>query len=116
MSIRSGYYGLKLRGYSIYGDGSATLYHSLGEYRIQYHVLGGREIPVHKPFRYYYLFRNSIALYKRPYTTWNWRRVDMLRLLKVMVFTMLAHPQRLTVLWMIQRGIRDGLRGIHGKL
>ncbi len=105
----------KAHGYTVYGDGVAILEHNLGEYRIKLWFLRHREIAIHKPFRYYYIFRNSLKLNRRAYMPQTWRRINTLRLTGYILFTMLFHPKRLTVMRMIYRGIRDGRRDVAGK-
>lgn len=106
----------KSKGYQIFGDCLATMEHDLGEYRRRIWFLRWREIPIHKPFRYYYIFRNSILLWRRSYMPWAWRRVDAIRLVQTLTFMALFHPQRLLAVRMIFRGLLDGLRGVTGKL
>jgi rhamnosyltransferase len=106
----------RAKGYEVFGDCTATMEHDLGEYRRTIWFLRRREIPIHKPFRYYYIFRNSISLYRRPYVPWAWRRVDMVRLAQTFTFMALFHPQRLQAMRMMLRGVQDGLKGGTGKL
>ena len=42
-----------------------------------------RYLPVHKPFRYYYEYRNSLLLWRRDYPSRRWKHTDMLRLAKM---------------------------------
>lgn len=103
------------KGYRAFGDCTAVMEHDLGEYRRRIWLGRWREVPVHKPFRYYYIYRNSIWLRRQPYTTAVWKRVDATRLMQIFGFMTLFHPQRLTVLKMIWRGWQDGLRGRMGR-
>jgi rhamnosyltransferase len=103
------------QGFHAYGDCSATMEHDLGEFRQRIWLGRRREIPIHKPFRYYYIVRNSLLLRRLPHASAVWRRVDAIRLVKVAVFMALFHPQRMTVCHMMIHGLRDGLRGRTGK-
>lgn len=103
------------KGYPSYGDCMAEMHHELGEYRKRIWLFRWRNIPIHKPFRYYYIFRNSVLLYRRRYVPWAWRRVDMIRLTQNVVFMALFHPQRREALAMMQRGARDGWKSRSGR-
>lgn len=104
------------RGLQAYGACDALMEHELGEFRVRVWPWRGREVPVNKPFRYYYIVRNSIVLYRRAYMPWAWIRVDAVRLLQILIFMTIFHPARRQVLGMIGRGLRDGLRGRQGPL
>ncbi|CAG9268002.1 glycosyltransferase family 2 protein [Paraburkholderia caribensis] len=100
----------RAKGYMAWGHCYAVMTHSLGESRRRVWFGRWREIPFHKPFRYYYIFRNSVLLQRRDYACSAWRRVDTIRLLQLCVFMTLFHPQRFKALHMMLRGLRDGLR------
>lgn len=107
----------RAKGYQAYGVCEARMQHGLGEntHRVS---LGGRQrnVPQHKPFRYYYIFRNSVLLYRRAYMSklWKWNDVQRLGMIGIM-FGMLKSP-RAKNLSMMVRGIRDGLRGVTGPM
>jgi len=102
------------KGYRVFGDCTAVMEHDLGEWRRRIWLGRWREVPIHKPFRYYYIFRNSIWLRQQPQASAEWKRVDATRLMQIFGFIALFHPQRLTVIRMILRGLCDGLRGNMG--
>jgi len=106
----------KSKGYELLGDCEALMEHDLGEYRKRIWFLRWREVPVHKPFRYYYIFRNSVLLYRRDYIPWAWKRIDMIRLVQIVGFTVIFGPQRFQKIRMMLRGVFDGLRGKSGRL
>ncbi len=61
------------RGYRAYGLGEARMEHSLGKGAAIRLWLGRwRYIALHSPLRHYYMFRNSILLYRRNYAPWKW--------------------------------------------
>lgn len=103
------------KGYHVFGDCTAVMEHDLGEWRRRIWLGRWREVPIHKPFRYYYIFRNSIWLRRQPQASAAWKRVDATRLLQIFGFMMMFHPQRLAVLKMMIRGIRDGTKRRMGK-
>lgn len=108
----------KKQGYQSYGVCNAVMQHGLGEQTRTVKLFGvGRErhVPQHQSFRYYYMFRNSIHLYKRGYSKlWMWN--DMQRLLQIMIFYGVIYGPRLQNLAMMLRGVKDGLVGRVGKL
>jgi rhamnosyltransferase len=106
----------KSKGWLSFGHCKARMFHSLGEHRIRFWLGRWRDIPVHKPFRYYYIFRNSIVLHRRDYMGMHWKWVDMIRLLQIVIFMGLIPNERRNKISMIFRGIRDGVRGVTGKM
>ncbi|WP_313066824.1 glycosyltransferase family 2 protein [Paraburkholderia sp. LEh10] len=100
----------RAKGYMAWGHCDAAMAHSLGEWRRRVWLGRWREIPLHKPFRYYYMFRNSVLLHRRGYPCWAWRRLDTIRLLQLAVFVTMFHPKRLQALGKMMLGLRDGVR------
>lgn len=106
----------KSMGYEAYGDCEARMNHSLGEHRIEFWFGRKRDIPIHNAFRYYYIFRNSLVLYRRSYMGWHWKWVDFIRLLQLSVFmTVFSRYRRLNTK-MIWRGVVAGIRRESGKI
>lgn len=107
----------RAKGYQAYGVCGAIMQHGLGEstHRI---ALGGRQrnVPQHKSFRYYYIFRNSILLYRRRYASGLWVWNDLQRLLMILILFGLIKPPRKANLTMMFNGIWHGLKGISGPL
>ncbi len=103
------------KGYVLLGDCEALMEHDLGEYRKRIWFFRWREVPVHKAFRYYYIFRNSFLLYRRKYIPWAWIRIDLIRLIQIFGFTLLFGPDRLGKIAMMFRGVRDAFLGKSGK-
>ena len=104
------------KGYYAWGHCDAAMTHSLGESRVRLWIGRWRDIPIHKPFRYYYVFRNSILIRRRDYPCSDWRRVDMIRLVQLFIFMVVFHPHRIRTLRMMFLGIVHGLKGIEGPL
>ncbi len=104
-------------GYKAFGVCNAVMQHGLGEntHRVS---IGGRQrnVPQHKPFRYYYIFRNSVLLYKRGYASALWKWNDLQRLAMIAIMFGLFTQPRLGNLKMMMHGIWDGLRGKSGPL
>jgi len=96
-------------GYSLYGVCGARMHHRLGDARQQL-PLGLGRVVVHAPVRLYYMMRNRVALYRRPYTPRRWIAQDIPRLLlKFALFSLLLAPRRHNTRMML-RGLYDGLR------
>jgi len=104
------------KGYRLFGACHAVMQHELGLYRKRIWFLRWRETSVHKPFRYYYMLRNSILLLSRSYPAWAWKRFEMERLIMMFVFYGVILPNRIPRLKMMLKGIGDGLNGRMGKL
>ncbi len=101
-------------GFPSYGACDAFMEHGLGDQT--YRVWLGRwhYLPKHKPFRYYYIFRNSILLYKKPYAPAKWMINDIVRLLFILVFYSVVSESRWELMRNVVRGVRDGIRGVTG--
>jgi len=108
----------KSKGYQAYGSFNSVMQHSLGEQTHKFRLFGfGRErnIPEHKPFRYYYMFRNSVALYKRSYVSKLWIWNDLQRLVQIFVFYGLCVGDRKANIKMMYLGIKHGISDNLGK-
>ena len=108
----------KSKGFRAYGVCNAVMNHALGEqtHRIQLGRSGRqRNVPQHKPFRYYYIFRNSVLLYRRGYCSalWKWNDLQRIGLMFVM-FGLFKAPRRQNFKMMF-KGLVDGVRGVSGK-
>jgi rhamnosyltransferase len=103
-------------GWHSFGVCDAVMDHGLGERTVRVWLGRWRYLPVHQPFRYYYVYRNSVLLWRRSYPSRRWKHTDMLRLAKMFVVFSLFTGQRLRNLGMMVRGIRDGLKGRTGSL
>lgn len=104
------------KGFEMYGVCSAIMRHSLGERRIRFWWGRWRTIAFHHPFRYYYMFRNSVLLWRRSYMPAAWKRADKLRIFSAFFFFTLFSPNRFANLQMMLKGLRDGFKGRTGKL
>lgn len=102
----------RAKGFALYGVCDAVMEHSVGDDVIQ---IGGRVIHRHGPLRQYYIMRNRILLYRRPYSPRGWVAQDFFRMLfKFAVFSLFFSPRRKNISMML-KGIRDGLKGRSGK-
>ncbi len=100
-------------GYRAYGICAASMEHSLGRGPAIRVWLGRwRHIAVHSPLRHYYLFRNSILLYRRSYAPWRWIITDILRLISTFVFFLIVSSNRRKHVYMMLKGLGDGFKVI----
>ena len=97
-------------GWQSYGVCSALMEHRLGEHTFRVWWGRWRYVSIHQPFRYYYIYRNSILLHGRSYADPLWKQADQLRLLLITMFIVLFSKQRLSCIKMIVRGITDAIR------
>lgn len=104
------------RGYCLIGASNAQLHHRPGQQTTELWIGRWREVRQHLPFRYYYMFRNSLLLRRLPHATKAWRKADRRQQLALLVSFGLLAPDRWRVLRMIARGWWDGLRGMGGSL
>lgn len=104
------------KGFEVYGICSAIMSHSLGDRQTRFWWGRWRNISFHQPFRYYYMFRNSVLLWQRPYMPVAWKRADKLRILLLLFFFVLFSPNRIANLRMMLKGLKDGFNGRTGKL
>lgn len=106
----------KAKGFDIYGVCNAIMLHSLGERRILVWWGRWRSISVHRPFRYYYMFRNSVLLWQRSYMPIAWKRADKLRMFYFFWFFLIVSPNRRITVRMMLKGIKDGFQKKSGRL
>ena len=99
-----------------YGVCSALMEHRLGEHTYRLWWGRWRYVSIHPPFRYYYIYRNSILLHRRSYPDPLWKHADQLRLLLITVFVVLFSSQRLSCIKMIARGVTDAIQSKTGPI
>lgn len=97
--------------YSLFGIRDAYMEHSLGERTHRIWLGRWRLLPRHKPFRYYFTYRNSLLLARMPYVPLKWFTADCIRLVSMAIFCLIAPGERMASIKMAWRGIKDGLHG-----
>lgn len=103
-------------GLHIFGVPGAQLFHRLGESVLTVSWWRGKRLPVHKPFRYYYMVRNSLLLQRMPGMRWAWRAADLTQMLQIVLFHGLLAPNSRLNRQMIWRGLKDGLNAVSGPM
>ncbi|MBD9563420.1 glycosyltransferase family 2 protein [Pseudomonas sp. PDM09] len=106
----------KSKGFKLFGVNDAIMLHSLGDRRTRFWFLRWRTVPYHSPFRYYYMFRNSVLLQQRAYMPLRWKMADFARCLRALVFFGIFSSDRIACVKMMLRGARDGIAGVTGKM
>ena len=99
--------------YVLYGVPAAVLSHEIGGEIV---LVDGVEFQKHSPVRYYYMFRNSLLLYKRRYVPLAWKQADFRDRWSLLKLCMDKLRPRRENLRMIGRGLMDGLLGKAGKI
>ena len=101
-------------GYHAWGVCDALMDHCLGETTKRIWLFRWRNVYQHKPFRYYYIFRNSILLYRRYYSSIKWLTGDIIRLIQFVLYLTFFSENKRSYFRMILMGVVDGIRGITG--
>jgi rhamnosyltransferase len=105
----------KAKGFRAYGVCDAVMEHSLGDGTLHAWFGRWRHLPLHSPLRHYYIFRNSILLYKRRYAPAQWIVNDLVRLFFMFFLYSISTPPRLERSGNMLKGLWDGVRGVAGK-
>ena len=103
----------KSAGYRSYGCCSAALDHALGEHTVTVWLGRWRTVPVHRGFRYFFMFRNSLWLYRQKYASAKWVSADLVRLLYIFVFSGIVSSSRGENLKWMWKGIKAGFKDIN---
>jgi rhamnosyltransferase len=106
----------RAQGYRAFGVCDATMEHGVGNTTFRFWFGRWRNTPLHSPERDYYLFRNSINVYRMPHAPWRWIVNDILRLLGLAVVFPVFAPGRWRRIQLITRGIWHGLWGVTGPI
>lgn len=102
------------RGYRAFGIPGAVLNHELGEAPRAFWLGRRRRASRHQPIRYYYIFRNTIQVARRPYAPLRWKVARAVLLGKLfLAYGLLAG--RGSELKAMLLGLRHGVQGITGK-
>lgn len=104
------------KGYLSFGACNALMTHTLGESRRRLWFLRWRYVPIHKPFRFYYMFRNSVLLMRRKAVNKDWMRCEIISLVRLALMFGLFVAPRSEYIRMLVMGIRHGFRGKSGSL
>ena len=106
----------RAKGYGVFGACGAILEHRLGEAFSRIWFGRWRHFPRHKPFRYYYIFRNSLLLFTRKYIPRKWILFQLQWLAVLFLRYGIFSGNRSGELGMMLKGAVHGMRRITGKL
>jgi rhamnosyltransferase len=106
----------RAKGWRIFGACGAVLEHGLGEYWGRMWLGRWRYQPRHKPFRYYYIFRNTILVCCRGYVPMQFRIFNLKWLTLLFLMWGVFARDRQGELAMMLKGVWHALRGITGKM
>lgn len=102
-------------GFKIYVDTDIRMIHTIG---YDFHKVLGLKIYLSAPIRYYYQYRNFIALLKRKYVPLEWKLKNIIRkTLDLFLVPIVSSQSKKTLTYMLH-GLSDGLinkKGIYGK-
>ncbi len=105
----------RAKGFLAYGVCNALMYHALGVDTVKIWFGRWRFISYHLPLRYYYMYRNSVLLYRRRYAPLKWIIFDLRRLiLRLLIFGIAISPRQARLTMML-RGLWHGLRNYRGQ-
>lgn len=96
-------------GYRILVDGSAYLFHSLGEDKVT--LPWGRQVHAQSPFRNYFMVRNTLLLQRASFMPLAWKLGYLSYLGKYLGFYALAGVREPERFRQLAAGIRDGALG-----
>lgn len=101
------------KGFAVLGVPSLRLAHELGGQPVS---VFGRRYPGHSSIRHYYLFRNAVALIRRGYVPWSWKRTELVKMpFRLAIYVLFMRP-RLEHLRLSLLGIWHGIVGRAGEL
>jgi rhamnosyltransferase len=100
--------------FELFGVCAAKMHHTLGTKRQKVWWFGTRMVSHHSPLRYFYMFRNSMLIYRRAHIPFTWKYWDFFRNLRLLVFMALFSPQRASCVGMMLRGFKHGWQGRQG--
>lgn len=106
----------RAKGYVLLGVPNANMKHTLGDKVKNIWFFGWRQVSYHTPLRDYYMFRNTLLLFRDVKTTLLWRFYLIWRLMQFLIYFLIFSSQRLHRLYLILLGIKHGLLGVSGKL
>jgi rhamnosyltransferase len=102
----------RARGYELIGVCAASMSHRLGDKPSR--KIAGRRIFFRSPDRHYYMFRNSILLYRRRHAPLGWAVGDAAKLVATILVIAAFCAPRAQHLAAVAGGIVDGFRGRAG--
>ncbi len=97
----------KRLGFQPYGSCAATMEHPVGDHAARIWAGRWRTVPRHPSERYFYVFRNTVWLYRQPNANRQWISADLVRMARLVISMLLIGP-RGPNLRAAARGVRAG--------
>lgn len=101
-------------GFKFFGVPDLIMDHSLGESRVRLWFIRWRSQPLHKPFRLYFIVRNSLLMYRMNHVPLKWISGDVFRLARLLAVYMIFSPSRFESIKCFFGGFSAGIRKILG--
>ncbi len=105
----------RTKGYCLLGVPSAQMQHTLGDKVKNVWLFGWRQVAHHSPLRDYYMFRNTLLMFRDVKMSILWRLHLLWRLVQFSSYFLIFTHQRGQRFYCMALGIGHGLRGISGK-
>ena len=104
------------KGYSLLGVPKAQMQHTMGDKVKNIWFFGWRHVAYHSPLRDYYMFRNTLLMFRDLNMSIAWRLHLLWRLVQFSSYFLVFTHQRGERFYCMTLGIRHGVRGVSGKL
>lgn len=98
-------------GHPLLGIPNSRFAHRMGDDSKRFWLFGWRVWPLRSPLRHYYLFRNAIALIKRPYVPITWKFWVLPKLVLTMAVFCCTGTMKEAQLRAMIKGLHDGIAG-----
>lgn len=105
----------RFAGYALYGVCDARMNHHLGDTTIGV-PFSSRRVQLYRPYRHYYLFRNTVLLWRERYAPLAWKINEARRLVYRLIFFGIFVRPRWQRIKFMGLGLWHGLRGRSGPL
>lgn len=103
----------KLKGFKLYAYSGITMQHALGDVPLNFF---GFTFPMHSPIRHYYIARNAIMLMMKKTYPLNVKLIIFSLFVRIFIFYSLVPKNRIMQLKKMLLGIKDGFKGVAGKI
>jgi rhamnosyltransferase len=102
-------YRAKSKNYTTFGINTAQMKHIVGNQVRRIWIGYWRDVHLNSPFRNFYIYRNSIILFRRNYISLAWKIKYSLHLVFLFIFTCLFGESRKSQFKMMIKGIFEGM-------
>ena len=103
-------YRARMFDYGIYGLNGVYMNHIVGDKVLRFWIGFWRDIHLNSPFRNFYIFRNSIILFKRDYIPLRWKIRYSIQLVILFLITIIYGTRKITQFEKILMGVGEGFK------